>query len=72
MDDAQIKHMVERFLFWKLPEQFHPDCGISFVADYNQNTAYPAKHEPRGTNLFDYTQAEAMIRHMLEGLPPSV
>jgi hypothetical protein len=27
------------------------------------------KHEPSGTNLFDATQADAMVRHMLEGLP---
>ncbi len=26
------------------------------------------KHEPSGTNLFDATQADAMVRHMIEGL----
>jgi hypothetical protein len=29
MTDAQIKHMTERFLGWKLPENFNPDGGIS-------------------------------------------
>jgi hypothetical protein len=29
----------------------------------------PMRHEPVGTNLFDAIQAEAMVRHMLEGLP---
>jgi hypothetical protein len=30
MTDDQIKHMVNRFLNWRLPESFSPDCGISF------------------------------------------
>jgi len=28
MTDEQIKHMAERFLCWKLPEDFHPDAGL--------------------------------------------
>ena len=32
MTEAQIKHMVDRFLMWKLPEHFNPDDGISFDA----------------------------------------
>lgn len=62
-----IKYMAQRFLSWKLPADFNPDCGISFVADYNQNTQYPAKHEPVGTNLFTADQTEAMLRHLLTG-----
>lgn len=69
MNDAQIKHMVSRFLAWKLPEHFSPDGGISFEKHYNQNTQYPAVHEPVGTNLFTATQATKMIEHMLEGMP---
>lgn len=61
MNEAQIKHMTEQFLRWKLPENFAPDGGISFEKTPN--------HEPSGTNLFDYTQANAMVRHMLDGLP---
>lgn len=70
MTDEQIKHMTERFLGWKLPENFNPDAGISFNPEYHTHP-WPtvARHEPIGTNLFDYTQAEAMVRHMLEGLP---
>lgn len=71
MTDAQVKHMVERFLSWKLPEDFNPDAGISFKAEFNENTPWPMKHEPMGTNLFDYTQAEAMVRHLVCGLPVS-
>ncbi len=67
--DAQIKHMVDRFLGWKLPEDFQPDAGISFKREFNENTPWPSKHEPVGTNLFTAVQADAMVRHMLEGLP---
>lgn len=71
MTDAQIKHMVNRFLTWKLPANFNPDGGVSFKATFNEHTAHPMKHEPSGTNLLDFTQAEAMVRHMIEGMPAS-
>lgn len=70
MTDAQVKQMVERFLSWKLPADFCPDAGISFKAEYGENGPYPGKHEPTGTNLFNYTQAQEMVRHMLEGVTP--
>jgi hypothetical protein len=69
MTDEQIKQMTERFLTWKLPADFNPDAGISFKAEFNENTDHPMRHEPSGTNLFSYTQAEAMVRHLVEGLP---
>lgn len=69
MNDRQIKHMVDRFLGWKLPENFSPDAGISFKATFNEHTAHPMKHGPSGTNLFDATQAEAMVRYMIDGMP---
>jgi len=63
-----IKHMVERFLAWKLPENFNPDGGISFTPVVNAHRPeWTYKNEPSGTNLLDYTQAEQMVRHMLEG-----
>lgn len=68
MTEDQIKHMVSRFLRWKLPETFNPDGGISFKQMFNEHTDYPMKHEPSGTNLLDATQAEAMVRYMVEGL----
>jgi hypothetical protein len=67
--DDQIKYMVNRFLGWKLPENFSPDAGISFKATFNEHTAHPMKREPSGTNLFDATQADAMVRYMVEGIP---
>lgn len=69
MNDAQISHMVNRFLGWKLPGDFSPDAGISFERNYNEGTPWPAKHEPTGTNLLSAVQAEAMVRHLIEGLP---
>src|SRR6478609_6449106 len=69
MTEQQIKHMVERFLGWKLPENFSPDAGISFTKTFNDHMPQPMKHEPMGTNLFDATQAEAMVRYMVKYLP---
>jgi hypothetical protein len=68
--EDQIKHMVDRFLGWRLPEDFHPDAGISFKKTFNDHMPHPMKHEPVGTNLFDAIQATAMVRYMLEGIQP--
>lgn len=69
MTDEQIKHMVDRFLMWKLPANFSPDNGVSF----DKHLYMPAGQvrEPVGTNLLDASQATAMVRHMIEGLPRS-
>jgi hypothetical protein len=40
MTEAQIKHMVDRFLMWKLPEHFNPDDGISFDPVASKGTPY--------------------------------
>lgn len=61
-----IKRLVDRFLGWKLPENFNPDDGISFKKTFNDHLPVPMKHEPTGTNLFDASQAEAMLRYVLE------
>lgn len=68
MTEDDIKHMVNRFLAWKLPTNFNPDGGITVDKAYLDRlpASYPG---PSGTNLFDATQAEAMVRHMLDGLP---
>jgi len=67
--EEQIKHMVNRFLGWKLPEGFNPDGGISFSPIGNAGTAYEYRHQPVGTNLLDYMQAEQMVRYLVAGLP---
>ena len=69
MTEDQIKHMVEQFLRWKLPEDFSPDGGVSFAPVINAGTQYEHRSEPVGTNLLSYRQADAMVRHMLEGMP---
>lgn len=69
LTDEQVKHMVDRFLGWKLPASFSPDAGISFKPTFNEHTAHPMRHEPSGTNLFDAEQAKAMVLHMAEALP---
>ncbi|MFK4259044.1 hypothetical protein [Agrobacterium tumefaciens] len=68
MTEEQIKHMADRFLQWKLPEDFSPDGGISFRRDLNENTPFPMKHEPTGTNLLDAHQAKAMVEFITQGL----
>jgi hypothetical protein len=72
MTEDQIKHMVDRFLMWKLPADFSPDNGISFdaVASYFGSPEKRQVRQPVGTNLLTATQATAMVRHMLDGLPP--
>lgn len=66
MSDEQIKYMVNRFLGWKLPENFSPDGGIHFTPTYRGVGGKAMAHEPVGTNLFDAGQAEVMIRYLVE------
>jgi hypothetical protein len=66
MTEDQIKHMVDRFLGWRLPKDFRPDAGISYTRP-NYHPSVDAT--PSGTNLFDAAQATAMVRHMIEGMP---
>ncbi len=66
MREADIKHMVDRFLGWKLPKDFFPDGGISFKAVFNEHTDHPMKAEPVGTNLFTADQAKEMVEYMLD------
>ena len=67
MTDQQIKYMRDRFLSWTLPENLNPDGGISYK---RSESAIKYNHPgPVGTNFLDAEQAEAMVRHMVEGLP---
>ena len=66
MTDDQIKHMRDRFLGWRLPKDFRPDNGVSAVRpNYGPGVDWTIY----GTNLLDATQADAMVRHMIEGMP---
>lgn len=62
--DEQIKQMVDRFLGWRLPDDFRPDGGIQFEPYGNVGTPHEYKREPTGTNLLDAQQAEDMIRFL--------
>lgn len=71
MDERQIKYMVDRFLGWRFPENFNPDGGISFKRYGNVGTPHQYEHRPTGTNVLDAQQAEAMIRYLVQGIPPA-
>lgn len=59
--------MVSRFLGWKLPADFAPDCGISFKreSDYDHPEFGRTKYEPTGTNLLHAGQARAMLEYVM-------
>ena len=61
--EEQIKHMVSRFLGWRLPSNFSPDAGISYI-----RPNYPPSWAPSGTNLLTATQAEEMVRYIIDGM----
>jgi hypothetical protein len=66
--EKKISKMVDRFLCWKLPKDFAPDCGISFDSHNGQCV-------PVGTNLLTAAQAQQMFEHVTaeecsEGLQP--
>ena len=62
LNAVEIKYMVDRFLSWKLPDNFSPDAGVHFDPPI-------LRPWPTGTNLLDATQADAMVRYMVDGLP---
>lgn len=66
MTEEQIKHLVDRFLGWRLPKDFNPDAGIRYERP-NYHASIDAT--PSGTNLFDAKQATEMVRYMVEGMP---
>lgn len=73
LTEEQIKYMRDRFLHWKLPADFKPDCGIHFDADAAKKiNPRNQRYEPVGTNLFTATEAEAMVRFMVEGMPAAI
>ncbi len=55
--------MVGRFLAWKLPQDFAPDCHISF----NRQAALASQpgNWPFGTNLLHAGQVRDMLNHVI-------
>lgn len=68
MAKTMIDKMVDKFLGWKLPQDFGPDCGISFTPFHPNGTT---RYEPIGTNLLTADQARAMVKHMLADAMPA-
>jgi hypothetical protein len=65
-----VEGMVNRFLCWKLPDDFAPDAGISFTPSPIQSPGN--LHWPVGTNLLTAAQARAMFEHCLAAAPSDV
>jgi hypothetical protein len=57
MTKPLIDQAVDRFLGWKLPQDFAPDGGISFTPVPNHIWF------PTGTNLLTAIQAKAMLEY---------
>ena len=60
--EERIRRMVDRFLGWELPDDFCPDCGITYKLIV---TANGERIKPIGTNLLTAEQAQRMIEYML-------
>lgn len=55
-----VGEMVNRFLGWKLPKDFYPDCGISFDGRGPDARGYDLGW-PTGTNILHAGQAKEMF-----------
>lgn len=70
---AVTDEMVNRFLCWRLPEDFSPDGGISFSKTVRTMEGERPRSEmgpawwPIGTNLLSADQARSMLEHILKG-----
>ena len=60
--------MVNRFLGWRLPDDFYPDGGVSFAREVNGGPR-PRDWWPTGTNLLNADQARAMLKYVLAAAP---
>lgn len=70
LSEDQIKHMRDRFLHWPVPEGLNPDGGFrNYDPVINKGSEHEHRLQDTGTNLLDATQAEAMVRYLVEGLP---
>lgn len=78
MTEAQVKHMVERFLSWKPQKHDYwgageEDCPHDIKAGNGELHTLRCKvcglDDPRDQVCRPDAQAETMVRHMLEALP---
>jgi hypothetical protein len=56
-----IRTLASRFCAWPLPRDFAPDGGCTFAPPANPNHPWPV-----GTNLLTVSQAEEMLRFVLD------
>jgi len=68
MTKPLIDQAVDRFLGWKLPEDFAPDGGVTFKPIFNEGTPHQFRSAPTGTNLLHAGQAKAMLEYVAEPL----
>lgn len=74
VEQTTIADMVQRFLCWKLPEDFAPDGGVLFNKTHmglgmvHIPREYGDSWWPVGTNLLNAEQATVMVKHMLSGM----
>lgn len=61
---VDLTHLVNRFLGWKLPLDFAPDCGISIDTEIAGRNGWPS-----GTNLFNAEQAKQMFEYVTQVTP---
>lgn len=61
---VDLTNLVNRFLGWKLPLDFAPDCGISIDTEIAGRNGWPS-----GTNLFNAEQAKQMFEYVTQGTP---
>lgn len=65
MVKSVLSKLVDRFLGWKIPQTFGPDCYISFDREKAvQNNGWPI-----GTNLLNAEEAKAMIEYLAANNP---
>jgi hypothetical protein len=70
--DAMAMKMADFFMGWPLPDDFHPDGGVSFkpvrwtAGDFGVQTSWPT-----GTNLLSHEQACKMFRAALSAAHPA-
>lgn len=70
--DDQMQGMVNRFLSWRLPQDFYPDAFISFDREKHDTWGGYPNSWPTGTNLLHAEQARAMLEHVIGTVPAQV
>lgn len=65
LEEARLRAMADAFLCWKLPQDFAPDCGISFTPPAKPHPEALYTPWPIGTNLLTFPQALAMIKEIM-------